>query len=62
MTRAEWWRGAVVYQIHPRSFFNSNADSVGDLHGASVRLKYVATLPSIPSGWAEFGSQRSAVL
>jgi alpha-glucosidase len=62
MTRAEWWRGAVVYRIHPRDFFNSNADSVGDFHGASARPKYVAGLPSIPSGWAEVGSQRLAVL
>ena len=30
---AEWWRGAVVYQIYPRSFLDTNADGIGDLAG-----------------------------
>lgn len=39
-----WWRGAVVYQIYPRSFFDANADGVGDLKGVIEKLDYVASL------------------
>ena len=41
---AEWWRGAVVYQIYPRSFADSNGDGVGDLKGITARLGHVASL------------------
>jgi alpha-glucosidase len=41
---AEWWRGAVMYQIYPRSFADSNGDGVGDLPGITARLPYVAEL------------------
>lgn len=41
---AEWWRGAVIYQIYPRSFADSNGDGVGDLPGITARLPYVAAL------------------
>ena len=41
---AEWWRGAVVYQIYPRSFVDSNGDGIGDLRGITERLDYVASL------------------
>ena len=44
MTRAEWWRGAVIYQIYPRSFFDSNGDGIGDLPGITARLDHVARL------------------
>ena len=40
----EWWRGAVIYQIYPRSFQDSNGDGVGDLKGITERLDYVASL------------------
>ncbi len=40
----EWWRGAVVYQIYPRSFQDSNGDGVGDLPGIAARLEHVANL------------------
>jgi alpha-glucosidase len=40
----EWWRGAVVYQIYPRSFRDSNGDGVGDLEGIRRGLPYVASL------------------
>jgi alpha-glucosidase len=44
MTQDQWWRGAVIYQIYPRSFFDSNADGIGDLPGVTARLDYVASL------------------
>jgi alpha-glucosidase len=44
MSQAEWWRGAVIYQIYPRSFFDSNGDGIGDLPGVAARLDHVARL------------------
>jgi alpha-glucosidase len=43
-TAADWWRGAVIYQIYPRSFQDSNDDGIGDLAGITRRLGYVADL------------------
>ena len=34
----DWWRGAVIYQIYPRSFQDSNGDGIGDLNGIIRRL------------------------
>lgn len=39
-----WWKGAVIYQIYPRSFQDSNGDGIGDLPGITRRLEYVASL------------------
>ena len=39
-----WWRGAVIYQIYPRSFYDTNGDGIGDLDGITARLDYVAKL------------------
>ncbi len=39
-----WWRGAVIYQIYPRSFQDSNGDGVGDLPGIIRRLDHIAGL------------------
>ncbi|MDF0603496.1 alpha-glucosidase family protein [Psychromarinibacter sp. C21-152] len=41
---ADWWRGAVIYQIYPRSYQDSNGDGVGDLSGIIHRLPHVASL------------------
>lgn len=40
----DWWRGAVIYQIYPRSFQDSNNDGIGDLKGITQRLPYIASL------------------
>ena len=39
-----WWRGAVIYQIYPRSYQDSNGDGIGDLQGIVARLPYIAEL------------------
>ncbi len=40
----DWWRGAVIYQIYPRSFQDSNGDGIGDLQGITARLPHIAGL------------------
>ncbi|CDX63462.1 putative alpha-glucosidase [Mesorhizobium plurifarium] len=40
----DWWRGAVIYQIYPRSYQDSNGDGIGDLKGIVQRLPYIASL------------------
>jgi alpha-glucosidase len=58
-----WWRGATIYQIYPRSFFDTDGDGVGDLPGIHAKLDYVATLgidaiwisPFFKSPMADFG-------
>src|SRR5262252_6821123 len=40
----QWWRDAVVYQIYPRSFQDTNGDGVGDLAGITSRLEYLSWL------------------
>lgn len=44
MDGCEWWRGAVVYQIYPRSYQDCDGSGVGDLRGITERLDYVASL------------------
>ncbi|MDI1325543.1 MAG: alpha-amylase family glycosyl hydrolase [Brevundimonas sp.] len=41
---AEWWRGAVIYQVYPRSFADTNGDGVGDLAGVAAHLEHIASL------------------
>src|SRR6478752_7389492 len=59
----DWWRQAVVYQIYPRSFADSNADGIGDLPGITSRVGYLRELgvdavwlsPFYPSALADGG-------
>jgi oligo-1,6-glucosidase len=41
---SKWWREAVVYQIYPRSFSDSNGDGVGDINGIISRVPYLKDL------------------
>jgi alpha-glucosidase len=58
-----WWKGAVLYEIYPRSFQDSNNDGIGDLNGITQRLDYLKTLgvdaiwlsPIYPSPQVDFG-------
>ena len=43
-THKSWWKEAVVYQIYPRSFKDSNADGIGDLKGITSKLDYLQNL------------------
>jgi len=60
---APWWQNAVVYQVYPRSFRDSDGDGVGDLRGLAAGLDHVARLgatalwlsPIYPSPLADFG-------
>lgn len=40
----KWWKSAVIYQIYPRSFVDSNGDGIGDLRGIISRLDYLEEL------------------
>src|SRR5438445_12786481 len=44
-TADEWWRSAVIYQIYPRSFADSNGDGIGDFRGILDRLDHLAGTP-----------------
>ena len=65
---SDWWRGAVIYQIYPRSFMDSNNDGIGDLQGSINKLDYlndgteqslgvdaIWISPFYPSPMADFG-------
>jgi alpha-glucosidase len=62
-TDAIWWKHAVVYEIYPRSFQDSNGDGIGDLNGIDHRLDYLQHLginaiwiaPMYPSPQVDFG-------
>ena len=59
----KWWQGAIVYEIYPRSFQDSNGDGVGDINGITSRLSYLQDLgvdaiwiaPFFPAPGVDFG-------
>jgi alpha-glucosidase len=62
-TNEMWWKHAVIYEIYPRSFQDSNGDGIGDLNGITQRLDYLKDLgvdaiwitPMYPSPQVDFG-------
>lgn len=62
-TSGPWWKGALFYEIYPRSFADSNGDGVGDLNGITQHLDYLQQLgvdaiwisPMYPSPQVDFG-------
>ena len=61
--KTPWWKGAVLYQIYPRSFLDTNGDGIGDLRGCIQKLDYISALgvdavwlsPFFPSPMDDFG-------
>jgi alpha-glucosidase len=59
----DWWKNAVIYEIYPRSYQDSNGDGLGDLNGITSRLDYLKSLgvdaiwltPIYPSPQVDFG-------
>ncbi len=59
----EWWQDAVIYEIYPRSFGDTNGDGIGDLNGITEHLDYLSGLgvdaiwitPFYPSPQVDFG-------
>ncbi|MCW2763029.1 MAG: alpha-glucosidase [Marmoricola sp.] len=60
---SDWWHGAAIYQVYPRSFSDANGDGTGDLAGVRARLSYLSALgidaiwftPWYPSPMADGG-------
>src|SRR6202142_2574765 len=60
---APWWKHALIYELYPRSFQDSNGDGIGDLNGITKRLDYLKELgvdaiwltPVYPSPQVDFG-------
>ena len=40
----KWWENSTVYQIYPKSFFDSNGDGIGDIEGVRRKLGYIRSL------------------
>ena len=59
----DWWKNAVIYEVYPRSFQDTNGDGIGDLNGITERLDYLKDLgvdaiwltPVYPSPHVDFG-------
>jgi len=63
MSELDWWKNAVIYEVYPRSFQDTNGDGIGDLNGITQRLDYLKDLgvdaiwltPVYPSPHVDFG-------
>ncbi|MEM6556804.1 MAG: alpha-amylase family glycosyl hydrolase [Pseudomonadota bacterium] len=63
LSQLPWWKGAVIYQIYPRSFRDTNGDGIGDLRGVLQGLDHIASLgvdgiwisPFFTSPMADYG-------
>lgn len=63
LSELPWWKGAVIYQIYPRSFRDTNGDGIGDLRGVLEGLDHIASLgvdgiwisPFFTSPMADYG-------
>ncbi len=63
LNERDWWKNAVIYEIYPRSYQDSNFDGIGDLKGITQRLDYIKDLgvdaiwltPIYPSPQVDFG-------
>ena len=63
MTEYKWWHTGIIYQIYPRSFFDTNDDGIGDIQGIISNLNYLTSLgisavwlsPHYPSPMEDFG-------
>lgn len=63
MSNAPWYKDAIIYELHVRSFYDSNGDGMGDFNGLTERLDYLADLgvnaiwilPFYPSPWRDDG-------
>lgn len=58
MSNKKWWEEAIIYQIYPRSFQDTNDDGIGDIEGILQRLDYVQSL-GVNTLWVNplFGEQ-----
>lgn len=62
-SESEWWKRAVIYEIYPRSFADTNGDGIGDINGITAKLDYLKDLgvdalwitPCYPSPQVDFG-------
>ena len=57
-----WYKDAVIYQLHVRTFCDSNADGIGDFVGLTQRLDYLQELGTTPSGCCRFILHRCAMM
>lgn len=52
--RDTWWKDAVIYQIYPKSFKDTNDDGIGDLVGIQEKLPYLKRLGIDALGFVQF--------